>query len=148
MPAPSGGAACVANGLATTTTRNAKNVDDGREDRDDPDDEIARPAPGSGCTAAAPKPVRTSSQRSSDPSCPPQNAEIVYAVGSASLVVRATYVEREVVAQERREENAGGDGRRDERRDERVLRRAREPAAPEVRGVRAGDERVERTGRV
>ena len=32
-------------------------------------------------TAAAPKPVRISSHSSSDPSCPPQNAEIVYGVG-------------------------------------------------------------------
>ena len=103
MPAPSAGAACVANGLATATSEEREEGRDGREHRHDPHDEIARPRRGSGCTAAAPKPVRTSSQRSSDPSCPPQNAEIVYAVGSASLVVRATYVEREVVAQERRE---------------------------------------------
>ena len=42
-------------------------------------------------TAAAPKPVRTRSQSRSEPSWPPQNAEIVYGVGSARLVVRATY---------------------------------------------------------
>ena len=52
-------------------------------------------------------------------------------------------LEREVVAQERRDEDDGGDGRRDERRHERVLRRAREPAATEVRSRRARDERVD-----
>ena len=76
MPAPSAGAACVANGLATATSRNAKNVDT---------------APNTGTTqtmrsraharftvtAAAPNPVRTSSQRRSEPSCPPQKAESV-----------------------------------------------------------------------
>ena len=91
IPAPSTGATCVANGLATATSRNAKNV---------------ATAPKTGTTqttrsraqrrfrstAAAPNAVSTSSHRSSDPSCPPQNAEIVYEVGSASLVVRATYV--------------------------------------------------------
>jgi hypothetical protein len=35
--------------------------------------------------------VRIRSQSSSEPSCPPQNAEIVYLVGSASLVWLATY---------------------------------------------------------
>ncbi len=90
IPAPSRGAACVAKGLATATTRNAKN------------DAIA-PKTGTTqtirsraqlrfrLTAAAPNPVSTSSQRRSEPSWPPQKAEIVYAVGSARLVVRATY---------------------------------------------------------
>ena len=40
----------------------------------------------------AEKPVSTSSQRSSEPSWPPQNAEIVYGVGSSRLVWSATYV--------------------------------------------------------
>jgi hypothetical protein len=42
--------------------------------------------------ASADRPVRTSSQSSSDPSWPPQNAEIVYGVGSRRLVCSATYV--------------------------------------------------------
>ena len=42
-------------------------------------------------TARAPKPVRTSSQRSSEPSCPPQNELSEYAVGSVRFVCAATY---------------------------------------------------------
>ena len=91
MPAPSTGAACVANGLATATTRNAKNVDTAAK-TGTTHTMRSRAHPRLRLTAAAPKPVSTSSQRSNDPSCPPQNAEIVYAVGSASLVERATYV--------------------------------------------------------
>src|SRR5512133_429411 len=90
-PAPSAGAACVANGLETATSMKAKKV-------------ATRPRTGTthgsssgaerrlSATAAAEKPVRIRSQRSSEPSCPPQNAEIVYAVGSSRLVRSATYV--------------------------------------------------------
>ena len=91
IPAPSGGGACVVNGLATATTRNEKNTATAAKTgttqtmRSRAHVLLSR-------TAAAPKAVSTSSQRSSEPSCPPQNAETVYAVGSASLVVRATYV--------------------------------------------------------
>ena len=53
-------------------------------------------------------------------------------------------LEREVVSQERREQDAGGHGRRDERRHEGVLRGARQAASPEVGGIRACDERVQR----
>jgi hypothetical protein len=89
MPAPSAGAGWVANGLATATTRNAKKTatpaktGTAQTTRSRAHARLSR-------TAAAPNPVRKSSQRRSDPSCPPQKAEIVYAVGSASLVVRAT----------------------------------------------------------
>ena len=41
-------------------------------------------------TAAAEKPVRTRSHRRSEPSWPPQKAEIVYGVGSSRLVWSAT----------------------------------------------------------
>ncbi len=42
-------------------------------------------------TASVESPVRTSSQSSSEPSWPPQKAEIVYGVGSLRLVCSATY---------------------------------------------------------
>ena len=42
-------------------------------------------------TASAPKPVSTSSQRSSEPSWPPQNALSEYAVDSVRFVWLATY---------------------------------------------------------
>ncbi len=72
-PAPSTGAVCVANGLATATSMNAKNV-------------AIPPSTGTTqttrsrsrrlliATASAPYPVSTSSQSSSEPSWPPQNA--------------------------------------------------------------------------
>ena len=75
-PAPSAGAAWVANGLETATSMNAKNV-------------ITPPRIGTvqlrsvgaerraRSTATAENPVRIRSQSSSDPSCPPQKAEIV-----------------------------------------------------------------------
>ena len=81
----------MVNGLATTTTRNAKNVDTAAK-TGTTHTIRSRAQLRFRLTAAAPKPVSTSSQRSSEPSCPPQKAEIVYAVGSASLVERATYV--------------------------------------------------------
>ena len=89
MPAPSAGAAWVANGLATATTRNAKNVETAAK-TGTTQTIRSRAQLRFRVTAAAPKPVSTSSQSSSEPSCPPQNAEIVYGVGSASLVVFAT----------------------------------------------------------
>src|SRR6185436_2428856 len=90
IPAPSSGAGCVANGLATNTTRNAKNVAT-TANTGTTHTMRSRAHARFRLTAAAPNPVRINSQRSRDPSCPPQNAEIVYAVGSALLVVRATY---------------------------------------------------------
>ncbi len=73
-PSPSAGAVCVSNGLATKTSMNEKKiavppstgVTQARSSRD---------ARRSNSTAAAEKPVRISSQRRSEPSCPPQNAE-------------------------------------------------------------------------
>ena len=90
IPAPSAGAAWVANGLATATTRNEKKTaTPAKTGTTQTTRSFAQPR--FSRIAAAPKPVRKRSQRSSDPSWPPQNAEIVYGVGSASLVVRATY---------------------------------------------------------
>ena len=128
-PAPSAGATWVANGLETATSMKAKNV-------------VTRPSTGTtharrsgpvrraNATAAAEKPVSTSSQRRSEPSCPPQKAEIVYGVGSSQARVLGDVDEREVVAQERREQDARGNRRRAERGEERVLRRARQAPAP------------------
>ncbi len=89
IPAPSAGAACVANGLAMKTRRNAKKS-------------ATAPAIGTvqgstsrtsrrfRATAAEAAPVRTSSQRRSEPSWPLQNAANVYPSGSSRLVERAT----------------------------------------------------------
>ncbi len=77
------------NGLATATTRNEKNVATAAT-TGTTQTVRSRAQLRFSQTAAAPKPVSTRSQRRREPSCPPQNAEIVYAVGSASLVVAAT----------------------------------------------------------
>ena len=142
IPAPSSSAGCVANGLATNTTRNAKNVATAAN-TGTTHTMRSRAHARFRLTAAAPKPVRTSSQRSSDPSWPPPERRDRVRRRQRLLVVRATY-SNEVVSQERREENAGGHGRRHERRHEGVLRGARQAASPEVSGIRACDERVQR----
>src|SRR4249920_2126523 len=90
IPAPSSGAGWVANGLATATTRNAKNVEMAAN-TGTTQTIRSRAQLRLSVTAAAPNPVRTSSHNRREPSWPPQKAEIVYAVGSALLVVRATY---------------------------------------------------------
>src|SRR5213592_3744714 len=89
-PAPCAGAVCVANGDATATSRNAKN-------------EATAPSTGtvhattSGArrrlsrTAAPAYAQSTSSHKSSEPSCPPQNAETEYARESLVDVWSATY---------------------------------------------------------
>ena len=88
--------------------------------------------------------MRTSSQSSSEPSCPPQNAESLYCErqrrGSSARDVR----EREVVPDEARDEHERRDERREERREERVPRRVREPRAAPARAAPSGDERVDR----
>src|SRR5262245_14461586 len=90
MPAPSAGAAWVVKGLATATRRNAENVG-AAANTGTTQTMRSRAHARLMLTAAAPNPVRIRSQRSSEPSCPPQNADSVYGVGSALLVVRATY---------------------------------------------------------
>src|SRR5438270_8271195 len=89
-PAPSTVAVCVSNGLATATSTNAKN-------------DAMPPSTGTthavssrsrlrfSATASPPKPVSTSSHRSRDPSCPPQNALSAYGVDSVRFVCAATY---------------------------------------------------------
>ena len=73
-PAPSSGATCVANGLATTTSRNEKptaiaaSTGVTQTTRSRVRLRLTQ-------TASAAYPVRISSQRSSEPSCPPQNAD-------------------------------------------------------------------------
>src|SRR6476646_10415986 len=88
-PAPCAGAACVAKGDATTTSRNAKN-------------DATAPSTGTvhattsgarrrlSSTAAPAYAQSTSIHRSSDPSCPPQNAETEYAPESRVDVCSAT----------------------------------------------------------
>ena len=76
MPAPSAGAAWVTNGLATATRRNAKNVETAAS-TGTTQTMRSRAHARLMLTAAAPKPVRIKSQRSSDPSWPPQNADSV-----------------------------------------------------------------------
>jgi hypothetical protein len=88
-PSPSRGAGCVANGVETATSRNAKNVPTAPS-TGTTQATSSRARRRANATAAAERPVRTRSQSSSEPSCPPQNAEIAYGVGSRSLVWSAT----------------------------------------------------------
>ena len=96
-------------------------------------------------TASAPYPVSTSSQSSSEPSCPPQNAEIVYGGRERPARVVGDVREREVVSEE-----APRRARPPRRASSRTRRRARSarsrPAGADrcARGVAAGDERVDR----
>ena len=88
MPAPSAGAAEVAKGLETKQSISAKKT-------------AMPPSTGTvhamssrvrrfSSTASDAYPVSTSSQRRSDPSWPPQNAESAYPSGSDRLVCCAT----------------------------------------------------------
>jgi hypothetical protein len=88
-PSPSAGAAWVAKGLATATSRKLKKTTT-RPTTGTTHTSTSRPTYRSRSTAAAPKPVRTRSHRSRDPSWPPQKAEIVYIVGNFRLVWSAT----------------------------------------------------------
>ncbi len=72
-PAPSAGATCVANGLATKTSKTAKNVPT-RPSVGTTHASTSRPTRRAVSTAATEYPDRTSSQRSSEPSWPPQKA--------------------------------------------------------------------------
>src|SRR5215213_6583437 len=88
-PAPSTGRGCVPNGLEPATRMNAKKV-------------ATPPTTGTTqatrsrrsrlltATATAPYAVRTSSQKRSEPSWPPQNALSVYCHGRSRLVCAAT----------------------------------------------------------
>jgi hypothetical protein len=89
IPAPSGGAVCVANGLETTTGTNAKK----QPTADRTGTVHGRTSATSrrfSRTAAALMPVRTSIQRRSDPAWPLQKAASVYMSGSSRLECWAT----------------------------------------------------------
>src|SRR6185437_14528353 len=89
IPAPLGGAGCVANGLDTTTGTKAKKAPiAARIGTVHGSTSATRRRLSS--TAAALKPVSTSSQSSSDPAWPLQNADSVYANGSCRLEWSAT----------------------------------------------------------
>ena len=75
-PAPSTGAICVSNGLETATSMNAKNVETPPSTGTRPRDEVGRAAAVEQDRRGRRSAVSTSSQSSSEPSCPPQNAEI------------------------------------------------------------------------
>ena len=94
-------------------------------------------------TAAAEKPVRTRSQRSSEPSCPPQNAEIVYAVGSSILYGQRHTGTRSRCAGARTGARRSRPLRRRRPRSARSARRPRACAGGERREA-AGEERIER----
>ena len=64
----------------------------------------------------------------------------MYGVGSSQARVLGDVDEREVVAEERREQDARGHRRRAERREQRVLGRARQAPAPGGGRIGAGDE--------
>ena len=88
-PAPSAGAAIVSNGLETATRSQVKPT------AIPPSTGVtqttrSRARRRANQTASAEYAVRTSSQSRSDPSCPPQNAEILYCSGSARLEWPAT----------------------------------------------------------
>ena len=140
-PAPSAGAACTANGVATTTTRNEKKT---------------ATAPTTGTTQATRSRVRRLSrhrsrsiagqdqqpeeERSLLPA--PERGDRVAGRQLAARVLRDVD-EREVVADECGEEDDRGDGARDEGADERVAGRDGEAAPALPGGDRAGDDRVE-----
>ena len=140
MPAPSGGATWVANGLATATRRNEKNTETPAKTGTTHTTRL-RAQLRLSRTATAPKVVSTRSQRRSDPSCPPQNAEIVYAVGSASLVVRATYVNEKSFRRSASRTPAATSVEKNAA--ERVLREKRQAAPP-----RASPRRSRRRARI
>ena len=75
-PAPSVGATCVPNGLETATSMNAKKL---ATSASTGTTHATRSAAvlRARATATADRPVKTSSQSSSEPSWPPQKAEIV-----------------------------------------------------------------------
>jgi len=89
-PRPSAGAGITSNGLETTT-RSQANPTAIPPSTGVTQTTRSRARLRASHTAAAAYPFNTSSQRSSDPSCPPQKAESLYGVGSALLECPATY---------------------------------------------------------
>ena len=141
MPAPSAGAGAVANGLETKQSMNAKNDGDAGEHRHDPAIEVARaPVEPDGERRVAGEDQQPQQQRAL--LAAPERRERV-AERQRAADVLGDVDEREVAARERDPEDDGGDDRRPERGEQRVLRGEREPAPPLPRGERAGDERVD-----
>ena len=141
MPAPSGGATWVANGLATATRRNEKNTETPAKTgtthttRLRAQLRLSRTADGAeGREHQEPEEERSLLSA-------PERGDRVR--GGQRLARRSRDVrEREVVPEERREQDTGSDERREERGYERVLRGERQAAPPEPRRGDPGDERV------
>ena len=140
-PAPSAGAACMANGVATTTSEEREEDRDGPDHGDDPGDEVARAAveqDRSGPVAGQDQ--QPEEERSLLPA--PERGDRVAGRQLAARVLRDVD-EREVVTDERREQDDRGDGGRDEGADECVSGGDGE-AAPALPGRdRARDDGVE-----
>ena len=141
-PAPSAGAVCVANGVATATSRNEKKSADRPEHRDDPHDDVARTAPveQNRRRRVAGQDEQPEEQRPLLPA--PEGRDRVPGRQLAARVLRDVD-EREVVPHERGEQDERGDGGRREGADQRVLRGQGQPAAARVRSPGAGHDRVE-----
>ena len=132
----------MTNGLATATTRNEKNDRNRGEDRDDPDDQVARPGRFRR-TASGAEPREDEQPEEERPRLTaPEGGDLVRRRKLSARRLRHVR-EREVVAEERGDEHDRRDERREERRHERVLRRARKAPAAEVRGGDSRDERVD-----
>ena len=108
-----------------------------------PGDEVGRAAPVDQDRGRGVRRSSTSSQRSSEPSCPPRRR-----TSSSPSAARSTCAARRTRtrsrAGQRREQNRGGDRGRAERREQRVAGGVGEPALVRVRRPRADDRRVER----
>ena len=142
-PPPSAGATCVANGLETATSMNAKKLAT-RASTGTTHAIRSAAARRARTTASVDRPVRTSSQSRSEPFlAAPERRDRVRRRQPAARVL-GDVREREVVPEQRREQDDRRDDRRRERREERVLGRAGEPPLARRGRIAAGDERVER----
>ena len=142
-PAPSAGATCVANGLETATSMNAKKL-------------ATRASTGTthATRSAAVRRARSDRQRGQarEDEQPEQQRALLAAPEGGDRVRRrqpAARVlgdvrEREVVPEQRREQDDRRDDRRGEGREEGVLSGPGEPPLASRGRVAAGDERVER----
>ena len=141
-PAPSAGAACTANGVATTTSRNEKNSATAAHDGDDPGDEITRlPVEQNRGGAVAGQDQQPEEQRSLLST--PEGRDRVAGRQLTACVLRDVD-EREVVTDERDQQDDRRNGARDEGADECVAR-GESQAAPALPGRdRPGDDGVER----
>ena len=142
-PAPSVGATCVANGLETATSMNAKKLATSGQHGDDPRDEVG---------GVSPREDDRQRGQAREDEQPEQQRALLAAPEGGDRVRRrqpAARVlgdvrEREVVPEQRREQHDRRDDGRREGREERVLSRPGEPPLAGRGRVAAGDERVER----